>query len=83
MTSAHLHGFRGLRLDRRRPGVASGDTLASRERKKRALRARGGLRIGRAVQGLVNPEMAAVGHVHMRVRSNAGNWKVSPWATPG
>ena len=49
----------------------------------RALRARRGLRIGRAVQGLVNPEMTAVSHVHVRVRSNAGNWKVSPWATPG
>ena len=60
-------------MDRRRPGVVSGDTLASRERKKRALRARGGLRTGRAVQGLVNPKLAAVSRVHVCARSNAGN----------
>ena len=55
-------------MDRRRPGVVSGDILASRERKKRALRARGGLRLSRAVQGFVNPKMAAVSRVHMRAR---------------
>ena len=57
--------------------------LASPKRQKRGRADRIGTRNGRAGSGFADPESAAVGPIHVRVRPAGGVWKLCPWATSG
>ena len=76
-------GLRASRLGRFGPGAGGRDVLASPKRQKRGRADRIGTRNGRAGPGFADPESAAVGPIHVRVRPAVRVWKLCPWATSG